>query len=284
MEKKEQGLGLHARRIIAYIVLILIAAFCLIWFFVLFINATRSDGELARGFSPIPSTHLLENWNNMMTKSITDFGRGMLNSLLVSTCSAVLCVYFSTMTAYALHAYDFKLKKFFFTFILAVMTIPTQISALGFIQTVNFLNLKDSYLPLILPVIASPVTFFYIKQYMQSNLPSSLIEAARIDGSGEFHTFNRIAIPLMKPAIAVQAIFSFVSTWNNYFVPALILESNKKKTLPIMIFMLRSQDPSHLDFGQVYMSIAFSIFPVVLVYLFLSRFIVQGVTVGSVKG
>ena len=220
----------------------------------------------------------------MMAKSITDFGRGMLNSLLVSGCSAVLCVYFSTMTAYALHAYDFKLKKFFFTFILVVMTIPTQISALGFVQLVDAVNLKDSYLPLILPVIASPVTFFYIKQYMQSNLPGSLIEAARIDGSGEFQTFNRIALPLMKPAIAVQAIFSFVSTWNNYFVPALLLSSNEKKTLPIMSFMLRSQDPSHLEFGQIYMSIAFSIFPVVLVYILLSRFIVQGVTVGSVKG
>ena len=279
----EGGLGIHARRAIAYIVLILVTFACLFWFYVLFINATRSNGELQAGFTPLPSTHLLENWNNLVHGTLPIWS-GMFNSLIIAAATAVLCVYFSTMTAYAIHAYDFKLKKFIYPFILMIMMIPTQVTALGFIKLITGMGLMDSFIPLIVPAIASPVTFFYMKQYMESTLPLSLIEAARIDGSGEFHTFNTIVMPLMKPAIAVQMIFTFVSSWNNYFTPALVLHDDRKKTLPILIAQLRGADWLKFDMGQVYVMIAFSIFPVIIVYLILSKHIVQGVALGSVKG
>ena len=278
------GLGLHARRILAYVVLIIVSFFCLFWFYVLFVNATRSNSNLQSGFSVLPSSNLLSNWKHLLEKSGLPVIQGMLNSLIISTCSAVVCVYFSTMTAYAIHAYDFKLKKFMFTFILMIMMIPTQVTALGFVQLVDTLNLRDSFIPLIIPTIAAPVTFFYMKQYMESTLPLAIVESARIDGAGEFRTFNTIVMPMMKPAIAVQAIFTFVSSWNNYFVPALILDSDKRKTLPILIAQLRSADFLKFDMGQVYVMIAFSIFPVIIVYLILSKNIVQGVAMGSVKG
>ena len=276
-------MSVRTRRIIAYIVLVLIAFLCLIWFYILFINATRSHAELNRGFTPLPSTHLIENWTNLLNGTLPMWS-GLINSLIVSILSAVLSTYFSTMTAYAIHAYDFKLKKVLFTFILMIMMIPTQVTALGFLQLVTKMKLENSFIPLIVPSIAAPITFFYMKQYMDSTLPLSLIEAARIDGAGEFRTFNTIALPLMKPAIAVQAIFTFVSSWNNYFVPSLILHDDKKKTLPILIAQLRSADFLKFDMGQVYIMIAFSIFPVILVYLILSKSIVGGVTLGGVKG
>ncbi len=279
----KKGIGLHARRVIAYVVLIIITFFCLFWFYILFINATRSNGELQAGFTLLPSTHLLENWTNLVNGTLPVWN-GLINSLIVSSASAVLSVYFSTMTAYAIHAYEFRLKKFIYPFILMVMMIPTQVTALGFINLVSDMGLEDSFIPLIVPTIAAPVTFFYMKQYMESTLPLSLIEAARIDGSGEFRTFNAIVLPLMKPAIAVQAIFTFVSSWNNYFTPALILHEDKKKTLPILIAQLRAADWLKFDMGQVYVMIAFSIFPVIIVYLILSKHIVQGVALGSVKG
>jgi multiple sugar transport system permease protein len=279
----KKGVGIHARRAIAYIVLAVITFFCLFWFLILFINATRSNGELQSGFTLVPSSHLLENWKNLLAGTLPVWS-GLFNSLLISTASAVLCTYFSTMTAYAIHAYDFRGKRYIYAFILAVMMIPTQVTALGFIRFMNKLGLIDSFVPLIVPSIAVPVTFFYMKQYMDSSLPLSLIEAARIDGSGEFHTFNTIVLPLMKPAIAVQAIFTFVSSWNNYFTPALVLQSDSKKTLPILIAQLRSADWLKFDMGQVYVMIAFSIFPVIIVYLILSKHIVQGVALGSVKG
>ena len=279
----KKGIGLHARRVIAYVVLIIITFFCLFWFYILFINATRSNGELQAGFTLLPSTHLLENWTNLVNGTLPVWN-GLINSLIVSSASAVLSVYFSTMTAYAIHAYEFRLKKFIYPFILMVMMIPTQVTALGFINLVSDMGLEDSFIPLIVPTIAAPVTFFYMKQYMESTLPLSLIEAARIDGCGEFRTFNAIVLPLMKPAIAVQAIFTFVSSWNNYFTPALILHEDKKKTLPILIAQLRAADWLKFDMGQVYVMIAFSIFPVIIVYLILSKHIVQGVALGSVKG
>ena len=188
------------------------------------------------------------------------------------------------MTAYAINVYDFKLKKFIFTFILMIMMVPTQVTVLGFIQLMTKMKLINNFIPLIVPTIAAPVTFYYLKQYMESALPLALIEAARIDGSGEIRTFNTIALPLMKPAIAVQAIFTFVSSWNNYFIPTFILKKEKMKTIHIVIAQLRSADYLKFDMGQVYMMIALSIFPVIIVYLILSKNIVSGIAMGSVKG
>ena len=281
--KQTKGMNIHVRRFISYLVLIIITILCLIWFYILFINATRSNSQLKRGFMLLPSTFLLENWNNVLHGTLPIMS-GMMNSVIVSVSSAALCTYFSTMTAYAVHVYDFKLKKAAYTFILMVMMIPTQVTALGFLKLVGRIGLDDSLIPLIIPTIAAPITFFYMKQYMESTLPLSLIEAARIDGANEFYTFNKVCMPLMKPAIAVQAIFTFVSSWNNYFTPALILHSDNKKTLPIVIAQLRAADFLKFDMGQVYVTIAFSIFPVIIVYLILSKYIVGGVTAGGVKG
>ena len=200
----KKGMGIHARRALAYIVLVIISFFCLCWFYILFVNATRSNSELARGFRLLPSNNFWKNWTNLVNGTIPIL-YGLGNSLLVSTLSAVLCTYFSSMTAYAIHAYDFKLKKFMFTFILMIMMIPTQVTALGFVQLVDTLNLRDSFIPLIIPTIAAPVTFFYMKQYMESTLPLAIVESARIDGAGEFRTFNTIVLPRMKPAIAVSS-------------------------------------------------------------------------------
>lgn len=274
--------SIKLRRGIAYTVLILLSFLCLFWFVILFVNATRSHSDLTRGFTLIPGSSLADNWKALTTGTLPIMS-GLLNSLVVSVCSAGLCTYFSTMTAYAIHAYDFRLKNFFFSFILAVMMIPTQVISLGFLQLVQKMKLEDNLLPLILPSIAAPVTFFYMKQYMDATLSLSLIEAARIDGAGEFTIFNRIVIPMMKPAIAVQAIFTFVSSWNNYFIPALILHKDKMKTLPVLIAQLRSADFLKFDMGQVYTMIAFSIFPVIIVYLILSRHIVSGIALGGVK-
>lgn len=279
----KHGMRIRTRRMVAYVSLVIITVLCLFWFYILFINATRSNGELQRGFTLIPSSHLWKNWSNLVSGTLPIWN-GLKNSLIVASSSAALCVYFSVMTAYAIHAYEFRLKKYIYPFILMIMMIPTQVTALGFVELVTDLKLVNTFIPLVVNTIASPVTFFYMKQYMESTLPLALIEAARIDGSGEFNTFNRIVIPMMKPAIAVQAIFSFVTSWNNYFVPALILKKDSVKTLPILIAQLRAADWLKFDMGQVYVMIAFSIFPVIVVYLILSRQIVQGVALGSVKG
>ena len=282
-ERKSSGIGIHARRVLAYIVLIFISILCLFWFYVLFVNATRSHAQIQLGFSALPSGEFMNNWVHLMHSS-QPVWNGLFNSVIVAAFSAILTTYFSCMTAYAIHVYNFKLKNVMFSFILMIMMIPTQVTALGFYRLMMDWNLMDSFIPLIIPAIAAPVVFFYMKQYMDSSLPLEIVEASRIDGAGEFKTFNMMILPIMKPAIAVQAIFAFVQSWNNYFIPSLLLTENKKKTLPILIAQLRSADFLKKDMGQVYMMIAFSIFPVIVVYLLLSKHIVQGVALGSVKG
>ena len=282
-ERKSSGIGIHARRVLAYIVLIFISILCLFWFYVLFVNATRSHAQIQLGFSALPSGEFMNNWVHLMHSS-QPVWNGLFNSVIIAAFSAILTTYFSCMTAYAIHVYNFKLKNVMFTFILMIMMIPTQVTALGFYRLMMDWNLMDSFIPLIVPAIAAPVVFFYMKQYMDSSLPLEIVEASRIDGAGEFKTFNMMILPIMKPAIAVQAIFAFVQSWNNYFIPSLLLTENKKKTLPILIAQLRSADFLKKDMGQVYMMIAFSIFPVIVVYRLLSKHIVQGVALGSVKG
>lgn len=275
---------LNIQRILCYMVLILLSILCLFSFYVLVINTTRSHPDIQKGFSLLPGRSFLNNLKNLLKDANLPVLSGMFNSLVVAGGSALLSVYFSALTAYAIHAYNFRFKNLAFTIIMIIMMVPTQVSALGFVDQMSKMRLMNSFIPLIVPSIASPVVFFFIKQYMDSVLPIELVEAARIDGAHEFRIFNQIVLPLMKPAIAVQAIFTFVSSWNNYFIPSLIINRDSKKTLPILIAQLRSADFLKFDMGKVYMMLGCAILPVIIVYLCLSKFIVRGVTLGGVKG
>ena len=273
----------RGRSILAHTVLILLSFMCLFFFYVLIINATRSHADLQKGFSALPGKYFFTNLKNVANDGSFPMFRGILNSLIVSGCSAALCTYFSALTAYGLYAYDFKLKKAAFTFIMAILVMPTQVTAMGFLRLITNMGMYDSWTPLIIPSIASPAVFYFMYSYLQSSLPLSLVEAARIDGSNEFKTFNRIVLPIMKPAIAVQAIFTFVGSWNNYFTPALIIQSKNKMTVPILIATLRGADYMNFDMGKIYMMRTVAIVPIIVVYLLLSKYIIAGVTLGGVK-
>lgn len=275
---------LKMARLGCYIVLAILCFLCLFFFYMLIMNSSRSNFQIQGGFSFIFGHSFLINLRDLLNDGSIPVVSGIINSLIVSAMSALLAVYFSSLTAFAIYAYDFRMKKFAFSLILLIMVMPTQVSALGFVQQMRAIGLGDSLIPLFLPAIASPVVIFFMKQYMDSTLPIDIIEAARIDGCNEFRTFNTIVMPIMKPAVAVQAIFSFVGAWNNFFVPALLLDSANKKTLPILVMQLRSADYLKFDMGKIYMFIMIAIIPIVIVYLILSKYIVGGVTLGSVKG
>ena len=272
------------KKAVVYTVLSLLVFLCLFFFYCLVINATRSHPEISKGFSFIPGKSFTTNLFNVLHNENLQVLQGTLNSLIIAGSSAALSVYVSAMTAYAIHAYDFRLRKALYLFIILIMMIPTQVTTLGFLRLINNMGLMDSFIPLILPSMAAPVVFYFMVSYYESNLPLEIVESARIDGSNEFFTFNFIVIPIVKPALAVQGIFAFVASWNNYFVPSLVLKSNTKKTLPILIAQLRSADFLKFDMGQVYMLITIAIVPVAIIYLCLSKFIIGGVTAGSVKG
>lgn len=287
MQSKDSYLRhLRNQRIFRTVICIIFCCISLLPFLILCMNATRTSEAIQSGLSLIPSTHFLENWRNLLAKQngmqIT-LQRACLNSLIITVPGTVLSVYFSSMTAYGVHVYDFKLKKYAWAFIMAVMMVPSQISIIGFYRFMLQLGLIDTYIPLIIPTIAAPTVVFFMKQYMESILSIEMVEAARIDGSGELRTFNSVVMPILKPAVATQAIFQFIAQWNNLFTPTVILTTDSKKTLPMFVQLL-SSNQFRTDYGVVYVGLFVAIIPLVIVYLILSKYIVAGVALGGVKG
>ena len=286
MKKDSYTSSLKRQRIFRTVVCVIFCIIALGPFLLLIMNATRSSDAIKSGISLIPSTHLLENWKNLMIKQngmqIT-LQKAALNSLIITVPGTFLAVYFSSLTAYGIYVYDFKLKKLAWAFIMAIMMVPSQISIIGFYRFMLDLNLVDTYIPLIIPTIASPAVVFFMKQYMESTLSIEMIEAARIDGSREFNTFNKIILPIMKPAVATQAIFQFIAQWNNLFTPTIMLTSDSRKTLPMFVQLL-SSNQFRTDYGVVYVGLFVTIIPLVIVYFILSKYIVAGVALGGVKG
>lgn len=266
-------------------VCVFLCVLSLLPFLMLFVNATRDSNSIKAGVSLLPGNYLSQNIKTLQERSQglgMDYWSGMLNSFKIALPSTLLCVYFSALTAYGIQAYTFRLKKFAWGFILAVMIVPSTVAAIGFYRFMLKLGLDDTYVPLILPSIAAPIVVFFMRQYLQATLSIEMVEAARIDGCGELRTFNSIVLPLMKPAIATQAIFQFVASWNNLFMPTLILSSNAKKTLPMFVQILKS-DQFRTDYGVVYVALAATVLPLFVVYFILSKYIVSGVALGGVK-
>ncbi|WP_297958313.1 carbohydrate ABC transporter permease [uncultured Ruminococcus sp.] len=208
---------------------------------------------------------------------------GFRHSLIISVGSTACNVYFSTMTAFALVAYDWKLRKPFFTVIMAVLMIPAQVTSIGFYQFMYKIHWTNNYLPLILPAIAAPATVFFMRQYMIPSLPMEILQSARIDGAGEFRIFNQIVLPMMKPAMATQAIFSFVMSWNQLFMPQILITDMEKYTMPQMVSLLNG-DAYRTEYGSVYLGLFLTVVPILIAYFILSKYIIEGVALGGVKG
>ena len=240
---KSYSASIFRQKLFRNIICILFCIISLLPFVMMIMNATRTSSEIQQGISLLPSGNFMKNWKNLLVKQSgmqLTMGRAMLNSLIIAVPGTFCAVYFSAMTAYGIHVYDFKGRKFAWAFIMAIMMIPSQITIIGFYKFMMKLNMLDNYLPLIVPTIAAPAVVFFMKQYMESTLSLEMIEAARIDGAGEFRIFNTIIVPLLKPALATQAIFQFIAQWNNLFTPSILLTTESKKTLPLFVQMLTS--------------------------------------------
>ena len=283
MKSLERRDGNPLVKAMIYIVCIFLAILSIWPFYVMAINSTRSTFEVQQhAISLLPSSHLLDNFKVFSGKSFNPWV-GFKNSLIVAVGATACTVYFSTLTAYALVAYQWKLRNAFFTFILCVMMIPAQVTAVGFYQFMYRIHMTNNLLALILPAIYAPSAVFFMRQFMLVSLPLELLDSARIDGAGEFFTFNRIALPIMKPALATQGIFCFVNTWNNLFIPSILLTRDEMKTMPVMVSMLKG-DIYKTEYGAIYLGLTLTVLPLFIVYFALSKYIIAGVALGGVKG
>lgn len=286
MKIKESIMGVKIFRTVICVLLCFLSLFP---FWILFVNSTLPSNQIVTGMKVIPGSiqQLITNYKGLMAGSEKTSGvtllQAMGNSLMITIPTVILQVYFSSLTAYAVTVYRFKGRDFVWGFIYAIMMIPTQVSIVGFIKVCNLTHLYGTFFPLILPAVAAPTTVYFMKQYMEGALSTSLVEAARIDGAGEFKTFNKIVLPLLTPAMATQAIFAFVASWNNLYTPSLILATERQKaTMPMFVEALKANDKTR-DYGQIYTGLFITVIPIIIMYIFLARYIIGGVALGGVK-
>lgn len=269
----------YSCRTLMYAFLILLLLLSIIPFYLVVINSTHSSFDIVTSLNLGIGGYLGENYATM--QSHVNIWRGFANSLCIAIPFTVFTGYFGALTAYGFAKYKFKGKSFLFAVVLASMMLPSQLSIIGFYQLNLKLRLLNSYLPFILPGVANASVVFFLRGIIEQSIPDSMLEAARIEGCSEIGIFNRLVLPCVSPGVATMCIFNFVSSWNNYMGPLIIMTDSKKYTMPVMIAMVKGLYLT--NYGAMYLAIAISIVPIVLVYCFCSKYIINGLTVGADK-
>jgi alpha-1,4-digalacturonate transport system permease protein len=206
--------------------------------------------------------------------------RYFTNSVFVTTVATLLTLLINSMAAYAFAKYNFRGRDGLFVMTLAMIMIPLQVILIPMYLVVSSLGLVNTYWGMIIPAAATPTGVFIIRQYMLT-IPDELIEAARIDGAGEFRIFARIVLPLCRPALAVVAIFSILWRWNDFLWPLLIAQKEELYTLPVALALLNGQ--LVVPYNIVLAMSVMSIIPVLFMFVFMQRQIVQGIAQTGIK-
>lgn len=248
-------------------------------FYLMIIDSTHSNQEILTNIQLLPGRELIDNFK--VATSRIDFGRGFRNSIFVSTLSTIITAYIGSLTAYGFSKYRFKGRSFLFWVMLVTMMLPEQAFIVGQFKLMGFLKLIDTHWSLILPSVVCAGMVFWIKQYCDTTIPDELIESGRIDGAGELQIFHRLIMPLLLPAIACMSIFNFISSWNSFMTPLILLISPEKFTLPLLMTAFTGK--LSMDYGAYYCGIAIATVPVMICYLLFSKFIISGLTFGAVK-
>ena len=271
----------NSKRSMIYVFCTFLSLLAIVPFWIMMVNATRDTQSIQQSVSVIPSKFLVSNWNILTSKDF-NVGIGFKNSAIIAFGSTILSVYFSAMTAYGFKVYQFKGNKLLYAVVMAIIMIPGQVTGTGFFMFMYQLDLTNNYIPLIVPAIAAAATVFFFRQYLEANFQISLVEAARIDGAGEFYTFNRIVLPIMVPAMATMGIMAMIGSWNNYLTPLMLLSESGMKTLPMMVQELRG-DIYRTEYGSIYLGLTLTALPLIIVYFSFSKYIIAGVALGGVK-
>ena len=209
-----------------------------------------------------------------------NMGRPLFNSLLVGGIVTAGNILFCFMTAYALARYKYIVNRFLFVSVILILMIPAHITIIPLYLLCLKTGIYNTYWALILPWLVNPIGIFLVKQYLET-LPPSMEEAARVDGAGEFQILFKIVMPLCKPALAVLAIQVFFTNWNSFLFPYILVTNDTLYTLPVALAIFQGYqaiDWQHLMAGSV-----IAVIPVLVVFIFMQRHIISGITAGSIK-
>ncbi|WP_130837452.1 carbohydrate ABC transporter permease [Lachnoclostridium sp. Marseille-P6806] len=266
-------------KIIIYGLLISLLFLTIVPFYMVMVNATHTSFNIVTRLNLLPGGALLDNYETMQTH--VNIWRGFANSLLISLPYTVLTGYFGALVGFGFAKYSFKGKRILYSIVLASMMIPSQVSIIGFYQLNLRLHLLNTYYPFILPGIANASAVFFLRGIIAQSIPDSMIEAARIDGCSEFMIFNRVVFPCVIPGVVAICIFNFVSSWNNYIGPLIVMSDSDMYTMPVMISMIKGLYLT--NYGAMYLAITISVVPTIIVFCLLSKYIVNGLTAGANK-
>ncbi len=271
------------KNFLIYTFLLFLVLLTLLPFYLVTVNATHSSFDIVTKLSLLPGKYLGENYATL--QKYVNIWRGFLNSFLVSSVFMILSGYFGALVAFGFAKYGFKGRKLLFGVVLASMMIPGQVSIIGFYRLCLKLKLVNSLLTFMIPFFAPGVTsvstIFFLRGMIEQGVPDSMVEAARIEGCSEFNIFNKIVLPCVLPGVATMCIFNFVNSWNNYIGPLIMITDTKKYTMPILISLVKGIYLT--NYGAMYLAVGISILAVVIVYLFFSKYIIDGLTMGSEK-
>lgn len=261
-------------------VLLLLMTFVMFFpLYIVFIMGTYYSEDIFKGLPVIPGDYFLENLKTVLANN---YFRAYFNSLFVSVASVILSVLISSMIGFALAKYKFKGKQAIFTFILAIMMIPGQISMIGYMLEMRSLGLINTLLPLIFTWAAHPLGAFLMTQFIKDSVPTELLESGRLDGCTEPGLFFRIVVPCIKPGFLTLATLVFLWSWNNYILPLILVNRQEMFTIPLMVSTLSNQFRS--DYGAIMCALALSVLPMIVIFSLCSKTFIKGIAAGAVKG
>ncbi|KJY78792.1 carbohydrate ABC transporter permease [Vibrio nigripulchritudo] len=243
--------------------------------------STRDRTEIfGSGISFAIGDSLAINYAKLL--EIMPFWQAMFNSIYVAFLGTAISLLFCSMGGYAFAVYQFKGKNILFGMLVGSMMIPPVLSLIPYFMIVKFLGLLDNHVAVWLPFTTTPFGIFLMRQHVVASIPKELLEAAKLDGAGEFRTYWSVVLPLMKPALATLAIVQFVFFWNSFMNPLVVLTSPENY---VITQALRSvQGIPNTPWGAVMLGTTISILPLVTAYLFASKQMISGLTSGAVKG
>ncbi|MFC5452808.1 carbohydrate ABC transporter permease [Paenibacillus aestuarii] len=245
------------------------------------VSSFKGDAEITR-FPPtfFPETLVWQNYPDIWNK--LKIGITFTNSFLVAVPTVALTVLFSSMAGYAFSKKRFLGRNVLFSGLIATMIVPPTVLLLPLYFIITKLGMFDSLLGLIIPFSVTVFAIFFTKQYID-DIPDEMLEAAKIDGSGDFHTFTRIIIPLIRPAITTLVIIDFVQNWNSFTMPLVLLQSESNYTLPLKLAMML-QNSDNVSWSKILAANVVSLVPALTVFLLLQKQFVNGLMAGAVKG
>lgn len=226
-----------------------------------------------------PTAPTLENFKQLLVQNPA--GKWLFNSIFIALVTMILVCITSSLAGYVLAKKRFYGQKFLFSVFIAAMALPKQVVLVPLVRIVNFLGIHDTLAAVILPLIGWPFGVFLMKQFSE-NIPGELLESAKIDGCGEIRTFVNIAFPIIKPGFAALAIFTFINTWNDYFMQLVMLSSRNKLTVSLGVATMQAEMAT--NYGLIMAGAALSAIPIVAVFLMFQKSFTQGITMGAVKG